>query len=139
MKLIGEKELIRRLDAIHEVEVPTGQAWADATAAYARRHVPVDTGKLQASIRARKTTKGGRSKVVARGTISFVDPGSKAHHEAAKKRKAMRYGSEGAIHFAKKVNHPATANTHIRIRSAEAGLQVNPFTRALLKLWNGAA
>lgn len=141
MPLQGERELIRRLEAIRRMGQPIAKRWADTTTRSARRRVPVKTGALQRSIRARISTAKGAI-VVGRYTAYFVDAGTVAHTEKPKRRKglrAMKFQQGSRPRFARKVQHPATRARPFRVAAAQDGLRENPMAAVVIKLWNDAA
>lgn len=150
MALKGSRELRARMRAIRQTFKPIGKNWAEDTRDYARAHVPVRTGRLKASIRVRNASQR-RATVVGHFSASFVDKGTKAHAEKAKRRAVMRYGvskqgpSFGAFTpgeftvFSKKVNHPRTKARPFKVAAAREGLRKNPMAVELIKQWNSAA
>lgn len=138
MSLKGSPELRARLRAIRQTFKPIGRKWAEATAKSARRRVRVKTGRLQRSIRVRNASQR-KATVVGHYTANFVDAGTQAHVERAKKRKAMAYGSAGQTRFSKQVNHPRTAAHPFKAAAARDGLKDNPMAGELVRLWNEAA
>lgn len=138
MALKGSRELNARLRAIKQTFKPIGKAWAEDTVAYSREHVPTRTGRTRQSIRVRNASQR-RATVVGRFTVNFIDAGTKAHDETAKKRKVMRYGTGGNAMFRKRVRHPATRARPFKRAAAEYGLKKNPMAVELIKQWNNAA
>jgi len=149
MPLKGSRELRARLRAIRQTFKPIGKNWATDTRDYARGHVPVRTGRLKASIRVRNASQR-RATVVGHFSAFFVDKGTKAHPEKAKRVSVMRYGlsKQGptfggfapgqATVFSKKVNHPRTRAKPFRVAAAREGLRKNPMAVELIKQWNSA-
>lgn len=43
---------------------------------------------------------------------SFINDGTSPHVIKPRRRKALRFVADGAVHFAKRVNHPGTQPTH---------------------------
>lgn len=138
MPLQGSRELRARLRAIKQTFKPVGRKWGDDTVRYAKAHVPAATGRTRASIRVRNASQR-RATVVGRYTVNFIDAGTAQHTERAKRRKAMRYGSGNAVHFAKRVHHPAQRARPFKRAAAEYGLRKNPLALELIRRWNEAA
>lgn len=140
MGLQGASALRLRLAAIRKVGQPVAKRWADSATKSARRRVPVKTGALQRSIRAKIDRRG--AVVVGRYTGYFVDAGTVAHTEKPKRRKgrrAMKFNRGGRPQFAKRVSHPATRARPFRAAAARDGLRENPMAATVVKLWNDAA
>jgi hypothetical protein len=136
--LKGSRELRARLKAIRQVFKPAGREWADATAAEAKRRVPVDTGTVRSSIRRRNATLR-KATVVGHYAVNFIDAGTKAHDISPKRVRAMKFEAGGRTVFAKKVHKRAQPARPFKKASAQAGLRKVDIVQDLIDLWNRAA
>jgi hypothetical protein len=137
--LKGQKELNRRLRAIKQTFKIAGKDWAEETVKLMQRDVPVKSGKLRKSFRVRNASQK-RATVAARYTAFFIDAGTKAHTEKARKAPRMVFtGRAGNTVFARRVEHPATRARRFRERDAKEALRRKPMAAALIRLWNRAA
>lgn len=144
MSLQGSRELKARLRAIGQTFKPIGKRWATDTAAYARSHVPHQTGRLQKSIRVKNASQR-RATVVGHFSANFVDAGTQAHDIRPKKKQVLAYGASGPAfgagqrtRFAKKVHHPRTTARPFKVAAAREGLRKNPIALEVIKAWNAA-
>ena len=138
MALKGSRELRARLKAIRQVFKPAGKDWADATAAEAKRRVPVVTGAVQRSIRRRNASQR-KASVVGHYAINFIDAGTKAHDIKPRKMSMLKFESGGRTVFARKVHKRAQPARPFKKVSAEAGLRQTNIIQDLVDLWNRAA
>jgi hypothetical protein len=138
VSLQGASQLRARLKAIKTVFKPAGRQWADATAAAAKRYVPVKTGKTRASIRRRNASQK-KASVVGFYPVNFIDAGTKAHTIKPRHRKALKFSEGGRPIFRKKVHKPAQAARPFKKRAADEGLRRVDIIRDLIELWNQAA
>ena len=139
MSLKGGRELRARLRAIKLTFKPAGKEWADEAVSLARAMVPVQTGRLRASIK-RKNDTQRKATVKAHYSAFFVDKGTRAHSITARKSPSLIFqGRGGRTIFARKVNHPRTSAQPFRDRAAREALRRKPMSAELIKLWNAAA
>lgn len=138
MSLKGGPQLRARLRAIKQVFKPVGRHWADDTVALARQRVKVRTGKTQRSIRVRNATQR-KAVVVATHGARFLEAGTAAHTEKARRAKTLRFQDGGRTIFSRKVNHPRTTAHPFLRNSAREALAKNPMAEELINLWNAAA
>lgn len=137
MALRGTPELRARMRAIKLAFKPIGKNWADDTVRIAKNRVAVRTGATRQSIRVRNASQK-RAAVVAIWGARFIEGGTKAHDEKARRKSVMRFEANGTI-FAKKVHKPATRARPFLEPAAEAALTKNPMAAELIELWNSAA
>jgi len=139
VKLEGANELRARLKNVRLTFKDYGRVWGDDAAADMRRRVPVDTGRLQRSIRRRNATQR-KAVVVGHYTANFVDAGSVAHDIAAKNGPRLIFtGRSGRTIFAKKVHKDRIAPRRFKRPSALAAIRKNPMKKTMIDLWNKAA
>ena len=137
MSLQGKKQLNARLRAIRQTFKPVGRAWAEDDVKENRTRVPVRTGRLQRSFRVRNATQR-KAVVVGHYTANFVDAGTKAHAEKAKRR-AMSFEYGGQTIFTKRVHHRGSKAHRFKLAAALEALRKNPMAEQLIKQWNEAA
>lgn len=137
MSLTGRKQLSARLRAIKQTFKPVGKAWAEEDVRQNRDHVPVRTGRLRRSFRVRNASQR-RATVVGHFSANFVDAGTKAHDERAK-RQAMSFAIGGRTMFARKVHHRGSKAQRFKRAAALEALRKNPMAAELIKQWNSAA
>lgn len=142
MPLQGKRELLLRLEGIRGVEKPIAKNWAGATTRSAKRRVPVKTGRLRQSIRARFTSKGPL--VIGAYWGNFINAGTVSHAEKPKRRRgktaALRYGGPGGQPiFRRRVRHPATRARPFKRAAALDGLREHPMAGELVRIWNESA
>ena len=138
MALKGKRELNARLKAIKQTFKPIGRNWAEDDVKENRRRVPVRTGRLQRSFRVRNATQR-KAVVVGAYWANFIDAGTKAHDERARRAPAMVFQSHGKTIFARKVHKRAHAGNHFKRAAALEALRKNPMAVELIKQWNSAA
>lgn len=139
MTLKGSPQLRARLKAIKTSFKPIGREWADTTAALARPHVPVRTGKGRASVR-RKNASQKLASVSARHYVGILDKGAKAHDIVPRRAPALVFkGHGGRTIFSKRVHKPAQRGLGFAKRAATESLRRHPMAETLIRQWNDAA
>jgi len=161
VSLKGGAELHKRLRAISAISAPADRGresslaarWQVNTTRIARQMVPVRTGETRRSIRP-GTSRRGRTTVVGKFTVNFIDAGSKAHDEprqpgltpsgrvSRRKRgtgKVLKFQMGGATIFRKKVHKPRIAAHPFKKRAAREGLVAVNWATMIAGLWNRAA
>jgi HK97 gp10 family phage protein len=77
-------------------------AWKDRTGAARNSIQHIDAGEFRQRVQA-----GGR----LAPHVKFLEEGTKAHVIAARRARFLRFVQNGAVRFAKRVNHPGTKPT----------------------------
>ena len=155
IEVIGDKELLRRIEALRSA----GQnrkmmgTLGGAVAERAKIKVPRKTGNLGRSIEVTQVT-DDRVQIAARANYAAaVELGSKAHRIDVRRRKALRWaaGAGGArlsgsprrgaaVNFAKYVNHPGSKGQPYLRPAAEEVLRSSRIVpKSIETRWNGAA
>jgi hypothetical protein len=138
MALKGKRELNARLKSIKLAFKPIGKRWADEDVKQNRRRVPRKTGRLQDSFRVKNATQR-KARVVGHYTASFIDAGTKAHDEKAKRARGMVFEAGGRTIFTKKVHKRAQGPQRFKRAAAIEALRLNPMAEEVIKQWNEAA
>lgn len=136
MPLTGVDQLVRRLQALERAPVVMGRRWQQQTVPEMQRRIPVRTGRTRQSVHPGAVT--GRSAVVEGSFVTnFIEAGTKAHEETAKRGKVLRFESGGHTMFRKRVFKPRVAGHPFKRTAALEGLRKAQPAPTLLDVWAG--
>lgn len=134
MSVTGTAQLKARLKAIRLAFKPIGKEWADEAARLAKPRVPVETGKLQGSIRRTHATQR-KATVGARYTAYFIDAGARYPKVARRGSKAKGTAARTIFQRSGYRMQPRP----FRVWAAREALRRKPMAQAIIREWNAAA
>jgi len=112
--------------------------WGPETVKLAKARVVVRTGATRNSIRIKSATQR-RAVVQATRGARFLESGTQAHDEKARKKLAMKFAANSGTVFAKKVHKRSTPAKPFLRRSAEDAFRKHNFHDVLVTHWNAGA
>lgn len=140
MSLKGGPEFIARIRAVKGAFKSEARPWGNDAIAELRRRTPVGKGSgphTRDSYRVRNASQT-RATIVGSFKAYFIDAGTVAHDEVARRAKTLRFQGKDRIVFAKRIRHPRLRARPFRQRAAEDAYKKHPLLAAVIREWNAA-